>query len=176
MNAFLRNRAAGTLARRRPRAGAGCESLLSVSPSKRIDYKSVSSGPALELPPDLTTPKCDDRYQVAPPPAHREAPTRAPVRVLPTTPDAKIVRAGKKRSVVRATPSGRGDVREFWQESGFVLAVENPQIGLMETDFAGRAEVPGLRARRSARSATCSYDVQTGQVQDAHRRGAKPTR
>ena len=44
---------------------AGCESLYSISPSKRIDYKSVSSGPALELPPDLTTPRYDDRYQVS---------------------------------------------------------------------------------------------------------------
>jgi len=40
---------------------AGCES---VSLSKKIDYKSVSSAPALELPPDLTSPQYDDRYNV----------------------------------------------------------------------------------------------------------------
>jgi uncharacterized lipoprotein len=53
---------------------AGCESLTNVAPTKRIDYKSVASAPSLELPPDLTTPRYDDRYQVSP----RRAPTRAP--------------------------------------------------------------------------------------------------
>ena len=43
---------------------AGCESVTGIAPSKRIDYKSASSSPALELPPDLTTPRYDDRYQV----------------------------------------------------------------------------------------------------------------
>ena len=38
----------------------GCET----SPGKHIDYKSVSSAPPLEIPPDLTTPRFDDRYQV----------------------------------------------------------------------------------------------------------------
>ena len=43
---------------------AGCESLTG-SLGKKIDYKSVSSAPALEVPPDLTTPQYDDRYNVA---------------------------------------------------------------------------------------------------------------
>jgi outer membrane protein assembly factor BamC len=41
-------------------------------------------------------------------------------------------------------------VREFWQESGFVLAVEQPQVGMMETDFAeNRAEGPNDFFRRT---------------------------
>ena len=41
----------------------GCSSS-NLSLTKRIDYKSASSTSALELPPDLTTPRYDDRYQV----------------------------------------------------------------------------------------------------------------
>jgi outer membrane protein assembly factor BamC len=126
---------------------AGCESMSSLSPSKRIDYKSVSTGPALELPPDLTTPRYDDRYQVttATGLAAAGANKGARTELLPTTPDAKIVRAGNERwLVVKATPEQAWNtVREFWQENGFVLAVEQPQVGMMETDFAeNKAEVP----------------------------------
>ena len=42
---------------------AGCESM-TFSLGKKIDYKSAGSAPALEVPPDLTTPTYDDRYQV----------------------------------------------------------------------------------------------------------------
>jgi len=42
---------------------AGCAGDTSLG--KKIDYKSVASAPALELPPDLTAPQYDDRYNVA---------------------------------------------------------------------------------------------------------------
>ena len=41
----------------------GCDTM---QITKRIDYKSTSTAPALELPPDLTTPRYDDRYSVSP--------------------------------------------------------------------------------------------------------------
>ncbi|MEO8754520.1 MAG: outer membrane protein assembly factor BamC, partial [Casimicrobiaceae bacterium] len=133
---------------------AGCESLASVSPTKRIDYKSVSSGPALELPPDLTTPRYDDRYQVSTATGLAAAGANKGTRseFLPTTPDAKIVKAGNERwLVVKATPEQAWNtVREFWQETGFVLAVEQPQVGMMETDFAeNKAEGPQDFFRRT---------------------------
>ena len=43
---------------------AGCESMSLSSLGKRIDYKSASSSPSLELPPDLTQPTYDDRYSI----------------------------------------------------------------------------------------------------------------
>jgi len=34
-------------------------------------------------------------------------------------------------------------LREFWQEMGFIIAVDNPQVGVMETDWAeNRAKIP----------------------------------
>ena len=146
MNAFLRSTGVLVVVAA-ALALAGCESLYSISPTKRIDYKSVSSGPALELPPDLTTPKYDDRYQVNSATGLAAAGQNkgTTTQFLPTTPDAKIVRAGNERwLVVKATPEQAWNTcREFWQENGFVLAVENPQVGVMETDFAeNRAEIP----------------------------------
>ncbi|MFO1412380.1 MAG: outer membrane protein assembly factor BamC [Burkholderiales bacterium] len=132
----------------------GCETLSSVSPTKRIDYKSVSSAPALELPPDLTTPRYDDRYQVSTATGLAAAGANKGTKseFLPQTADAKIVRAGNERwLVVRATPEQAWNTcREFWQEQGFVLAQENPQIGVMQTDFAeNRAEIPADFLRRT---------------------------
>jgi len=126
---------------------AGCESLNLASMSKRIDYKSSSSAPSLELPPDLSTPTYDDRYAVttASGLAARDATRPRTTELLPTVSEARIARAGNERwLVVKATPEQAWNtVREFWQESGFVLAVEQPQIGMMETDFAeNRAEGP----------------------------------
>ena len=41
---------------------AGCESTMTTSIGKKIDYKSASGSPALEIPPDLSSPAYDDRY------------------------------------------------------------------------------------------------------------------
>ena len=155
MNASQRSSAVGVLAVAAIAVVlSGCESLASVSPSKRIDYKSVASAPQLELPPDLTTPKYDDRYKVSTATGLAQAGANKGTRseFLPTTPDAKIVRAGNERwLVVKATPEQAWNTsREFWQESGFVLAIEQPQVGVMETDFAeNRADIPGDFFRRT---------------------------
>jgi len=41
---------------------AGCGG--SLFESQRIDYKTAAKLPSLEVPPDLTTPSRDNRYQV----------------------------------------------------------------------------------------------------------------
>jgi outer membrane protein assembly factor BamC len=41
-------------------------------------------------------------------------------------------------------------VRDFWQENGFTLSTESPQIGVMETDWAeNRAKIPDDIVRRT---------------------------
>jgi|KBSMisStandDraft_5_1062788.scaffolds.fasta_scaffold02186_8 outer membrane protein assembly factor BamC len=124
----------------------GCSSS-NLSLTKRIDYKSASSTSALELPPDLTTPRYDDRYQVnsASGLAAQNANKSGRGDLLPTVPDAKIVRAGSERwLVVKATPEQSWNiVRSFWQENGFAIAVDQPTSGVMETDWAeNRAAAP----------------------------------
>ncbi|HXT02788.1 MAG TPA: outer membrane protein assembly factor BamC, partial [Casimicrobiaceae bacterium] len=124
---------------------AGCESLGPIG--KRIDYKSASSGPSLELPPDLTTPQYDDRYAVttASGLAAQNADRPKQSDLLPTNAEAHIARAGTERwLVVKATPDQAwSTVRKFWTDNGFVIASEQPAVGVMETDWAeNRAEVP----------------------------------
>ena len=125
---------------------AGCSSS-NLSLTKRIDYKSATSTPSLELPPDLTTPRYDDRYQVnsASGLAAQNAGKSGRGDLLPTNPDAKIVRGGSVRwLVVKSTPEQSWNtVRSFWQENGFAIAVDQPASGVMETDWAeNRANAP----------------------------------
>jgi outer membrane protein assembly factor BamC len=127
-------------------ATSGCETS---SVTKRIDYKSDSRAPALEIPPDLTTPQYDDRYTVSNTASGLAAQGNRPRTVegiaVNATPDAKIVRAGNERwLVVKATPiEAWNTMRKFWTDVGFVLAVEQPTLGIMETDWAeNRVNLP----------------------------------
>src|SRR5215470_212594 len=123
---------------------AGCDTTTSLG--KKIDYKSTNTAPPLEIPPDLTAPTYDERYQVAT--ASGAAAARAAgksTEVLPPNPDARLVRAGSERFLVVNTTEEAAwkTVREFWTKNGFVIAVEQPQLGIMETDWAeNRAVVP----------------------------------
>ena len=124
---------------------AGCETM-TMSVGKKIDYKSSSTAPALEIPPDLTTPAYDDRYTAQT--ASGAAAARAvakPSEILPANPEARLVRGGSERwLVVKASPEAAwSTLREFWTQNGFVVALEQPALGIMETDWAeNRAAAP----------------------------------
>jgi outer membrane protein assembly factor BamC len=131
---------------------AGCESIGPVG--KRIDYKSTSTTPALELPPELSQPRYDDRYAVSTASGLAAANAARPKQsdLLPTNADAQIARAGNERWIVaKATPEQAwSTVRQFWTENGFVVAIEQPTIGVMETDWAeNRADMPSDFLRRT---------------------------
>jgi outer membrane protein assembly factor BamC len=135
---------------------AGCAS--SFWEGKKIEYKSAEKLPTLEVPPDLTSPTRDDRYQVpdvsptgtatfSAYSTERSGATRAanPNEVLPEVKEARVERAGAQRWLVVQMPPERvwPVVKEFWQESGFLLKTENPEVGVMETDWAeNRAKIP----------------------------------
>ena len=118
---------------------SGCESM-NFSLSKKVDYKSVAAVSPLEIPPDLSTPGYDDRYQVANAlGAGTQRPvTSRPNEVLPANPDARLVRAGNERwLVVKATPEQVWSaLKAFWIANGYAIAVEQPPLGIMETDWS----------------------------------------
>src|SRR5450755_2614261 len=124
---------------------AGCETM-TMSLGKKIDYKSAGGAPALEIPPDLTAPTYDDRYQVATASGQAAAKgTAKPSEVLPVNADAQLVRAGSERYLLVRTSEDVAwrTVRNFWTKNGFVVASEQPSLGIMETDWAeNRATVP----------------------------------
>ena len=134
--------------------------------SKKIDYKSASKQtlPALQIPPDLTAPGRDNRYSVpdvsASPgqatfstyQAERSGAPRgsASADVLPTVDKIRMERNGDQRWLVLPDAPDKvwPLVKEFWQENGFLVNVEQPAVGVMETDWAeDRAKIPldGLR-------------------------------
>ena len=128
--------------------------------SKKIDYKSASSvkTPSLEIPPDLTSPAQDERF-IVPETGGKGTATfstyaseRTPEQqaaksaVLPVVEKTRIERAGNQRwLVVAETPDKLwGTIKDFWQETGFVVKVERPEAGVMETDWAeNRAKIQG---------------------------------
>ena len=127
---------------------------------KRIEYKTAGSGsavPTLEVPPDLTSPTRDDRYAVpdiggkgtatfSAYTAERSPQARAQQNseVLPEVEKARIERAGTQRWLVATGSPDKlwGPVKEFWQETGFLIKLELPDAGVMETDWAeNRAKI-----------------------------------
>jgi outer membrane protein assembly factor BamC len=127
-------------------------------PTKKVDYKSTSKLPPLEIPPDLTRPGADDRFVVPDgnpkgtatlsdynKDRNSKPRTSSASAVLPNLENVRIERAGTQRwLVVPGTPEQMWPVvKDFWQESGFVINVESPEAGVMETDWAeNRAKVP----------------------------------
>jgi outer membrane protein assembly factor BamC len=136
-------------------------------PTKKIDYKSSTTStklPPLEVPPDLARPATDDRFRIPDGNSKGSATfsdynreragkprvSSASATVLPKIDNATIERAGTQRwLVIQGTPEQAWPViKEFWQENGFVVNVETPEAGVMETDWAeNRAKVPesGIR-------------------------------
>ncbi|TFY97126.1 outer membrane protein assembly factor BamC [Ramlibacter humi] len=131
---------------------AACAALAacSVLENDRIDYKSASKGPTLEVPPDLTQLSRDSRYQVPGGPVTASAyqvGTAAPSvpTAANTVGDVRMERAGDKRWLVINRPADQlwTPVRDFWQENGFLLSTDQPNLGIMETDWAeNRAKIP----------------------------------
>jgi outer membrane protein assembly factor BamC len=118
--------------------------------SDKIDYKSASKGVGLEVPPDLNQLSRDSRYTV--PGGAVTASSFQIGQAAPAVPtaastlgDVRIERAGTQRWLVvnRSADQLWGPVRDFWQESGFLLTMDEANLGIMETDWAeNRAAVP----------------------------------
>ncbi len=59
--------------------------------------------------------------------------------------DVRIERAGNQRWLVISQPADKlwEPLRDFWQENGFVLTMEQANLGIMETEWAeNRAKLP----------------------------------
>ncbi len=135
-------------------AVAGCSA---IPESRKIEYKSAGKAPTLEIPPDLSQVSRDDRYQVpdvggkgsatfSAYSADRSASNQAQnSAVLPQVDKVRVERSGSQRWLVVAAPADKlwDNVKEFWQELGFIISVERPDAGVMETDWAeNRAKIP----------------------------------
>ncbi|MBN9133379.1 MAG: outer membrane protein assembly factor BamC [Nitrosospira multiformis] len=141
---------------------AGCSVFSDILPeAKKINYKSAGKLPPLEIPPDLTAPGSDERYHVpdiSPTGVatfssyNKERSKTAGITtggasILPAMDEAgvRMERSGTQRwLVVNGEPEEIWPiVRDFWQELGFLIKIEMPEAGVMETDWAeNRAKIP----------------------------------
>ena len=130
---------------------SGCSSVGDLLQSDRVDYKSSGkAGPSLDVPPDLTQLTRDTRYVVPGTAASANAlQVGQNAQALPMASlavgDVRVERAGNQRWLVVNRPADKlwSPVRDFWLESGFLLALDEEKLGIMETDFAeNRAKLP----------------------------------
>jgi outer membrane protein assembly factor BamC len=133
-----------------------CSSISSLMEGDRVDYKSAGKAPTLEVPPDLTQLQRENRYAI--PEANRGTATASGYNLQQTTrpastsvvapsatSDIRIERAGTQRwLIVKQTPEALWpQIKDFWQDSGFLISIESAQSGVMETDWAeNRAKIP----------------------------------
>ncbi|WP_174873917.1 outer membrane protein assembly factor BamC [Vogesella oryzae] len=146
--------------------GLLCAGLLSAcassNPDSKYDFKSDSpkAKAGLEVPPDLSLPSQQDRYPLPATTsalAQQQAATQAGSKpagqaILQQPANASLERAGSQRwvSVQNKSPAELWPLlKAFWQDNGFVIQNEDPEIGYMETDWAENRAKLGAGAIRN---------------------------
>ena len=158
-----------------------------VWPDRQPSYKSSKSAPPLEVPPDLTSSSLRDTLRIPDVDAtysqyasgDGSAGTRSTPAVLPEIDNARVERSGDERWLVIAFKPEVvwPRLRDFWIDQGFALETEEPDIGVMETNWA--EEHTPLPAGLLKRMVNALNDVLYGvAIRDRYRtrieRGAEP--
>jgi len=132
---------------------AGCASYKEAVEGQKTAYRTAEKREqGLEVPPDLTAQSADEQFLIPGESGSgsvsassfysgggaRPASARAQAQaepVLVSSDDVKIKRVGNLRSLEVKMPPEQlwPKLREFWKDTGFELAVDDPKIGLMET-------------------------------------------
>ena len=138
-----------------------CSSFSSLTASDKVDYKKQGEvrGPNLALPPDFITAQADRRFIVQDGTATMSEYSQAVKKssqmrtnVLTGIPGMKIERDGDKRWLVvdKSAASLYPQIKDFWQENGFLLLIDSPSTGILETDWAeNRTKIPQDIIRRT---------------------------
>jgi outer membrane protein assembly factor BamC len=134
---------------------------------KTDDYKTAQArvDQPLEVPPELSAPTMDDRYSIPDPRSQTSFSdyskqtaagqgTRGPAgaAVLPAVQGVKLERDRDQRwLVVKGEPEKVWPlIRQFWVDSGYPLLRENPEVGIMETEWhEDRSKIPQDFVRRT---------------------------
>ncbi|MFN2308528.1 MAG: outer membrane protein assembly factor BamC [Gammaproteobacteria bacterium] len=127
---------------------------------KPADYKQSRTEAPLEIPPDLSSATIEDALAVPGGTASysdfergertRVAPEASGVLVQPQ--GMHIERHGDKQWLVVESSADAvwPKVRDFWLQGGFLLTLDDPAVGILETDWAeNRADIPQDFIRRT---------------------------
>lgn len=132
-----------------------CSTVENLVAGDKVDYRGTASNRTvgLEVPPDLSQLTRDGRipqpgsivsastYQGNLPATPAVAAAATP---KPST-DLRIERNGKERWLVTSLPPEQlwPQLQSFWRERGFALTLDQPEAGVMETEWAeNRAKLP----------------------------------
>ena len=127
----------------------GCGAADKVAPGRKIDYKKSDTTTELEVPPDLSSSTINEApsmiesvssssYQGGDASVGRAA-------VLPDAGGIQVERDGDQQwLLIQSTPTEVWPrAREFWMQQGFLLELEDPRVGIIETGWAeNRADIP----------------------------------
>lgn len=122
----------------------------------KVDYRSSSSvkpPPALVVPPDLTQLSKESHYAVKGGTVsasdlrsgQTDANGKQAAVAVTSVGDVRFERAANQRWLVVGRPAEKlwDPIKSFWQDNGFVLTMEQNELGIMETDWAeNRAKLP----------------------------------
>jgi outer membrane protein assembly factor BamC len=143
---------------------AACSTVENFMGGDKVDYRSggTTRTQGLEVPPDLTQLNRDARFQqqsgsvsatqfqssTAAAAAAPATPTVAPQKLG----EVRMEREGNQRWLVVPVPPEQlwSKLEGFWRDSGFTLVVDEPNTGVIETDWAeNRAKLPTDVIRRT---------------------------
>lgn len=118
-----------------------CDSIPFIDTSS--DYKGAGRARPLEVPPDLTASPSSDTFSVPGSTSYssytqaQEGQEIGVEKVLQTPDGVRLERSGAQSWLVVNAPAEKiwPVIREFWLDMGFAVRVENPQIGVMETEW-----------------------------------------
>lgn len=128
------------------------------------DYKGAGRSKPLEVPPDLTSVNSSDAYSVPGGTTTyntynqaQEGQEAGVEKILPTSDDVRMEKAGAQRWLVVNAPAEKiwPAVREFWIDQGFAVRVENPDTGVMETEWI---EADAIKAQDEKRNLGEKFD------------------
>ena len=120
----------------------GCENIPFVERVTAPDYKATGRSRPLEVPPDLTSATTKDAYAIPGSTSYSDFKNgqqqdNGQPKILPNPEGMKIVKAGAQRWLVVNAPAEKiwPLIRDFWIDMGFAVKKENPEVGVMETEW-----------------------------------------
>jgi outer membrane protein assembly factor BamC len=111
------------------------------------DYKSAGKSRPLEVPPDLTVGASNDSFSVPGAMTYSEMQNRDTSldkeKILPSPDNVQMMRSGAQRWLVVQAPPERiwPVIREFWNDLGFAIRVEDTSTGVMETEWVDSGDI-----------------------------------
>jgi outer membrane protein assembly factor BamC len=145
---------------------AGCGAIAGpgkLLPDRQAEYRQARAIPPLEVPPDLASETIQDDLvmpELGPGGSatfseytgvRRSGPAAGRTAVLPQYEGLRIERDGDQRWLVVQAEAEQvwGRIRDFWLQEGFLISVEEPRVGVLETEWAeNRADIPQDAIRR----------------------------